>query len=97
MYTVQMQEECGCFKKSEYTNNNSFKTQQDAYNYSIILAELMNEEFCGRHKFYSQRAEAITLLLEWLLMLLMFLGVALVFLVMWVVVLRMIGPLKLLT
>ncbi|PHR56350.1 MAG: hypothetical protein COA44_08310 [Arcobacter sp.] len=57
MYTVRMQEECACFKKSEYTNNNEFKTQQDAYNYSMVLAELMNEEFCGRHKFYSQRAQ----------------------------------------
>ena len=57
MYTVQMEEECGCFKKSEYTNNNSFQTQQDAYNYANIVAEFMNEEFCGKHTFYSQRAE----------------------------------------
>ncbi|MFC2073949.1 hypothetical protein ACFLR3_01725 [Campylobacterota bacterium] len=57
MYTVQMEQECGCFKKSKYTNNNIFKTQQEAYQYSNVLAELMNEEFCGRHTFYSQRAE----------------------------------------
>ncbi len=57
MYTVQMEQECGCFKKSEYTNNNIFQTQQEAYQYSNVLAELMNEEFCGRHTFYSQRAE----------------------------------------
>jgi hypothetical protein len=56
MYTVQMEDECACFKKSEYTNN-TFNTQQEAYKYANILAELMNEEFCGRHKFYSQRAE----------------------------------------
>lgn len=57
MYMVQMEEECECFKKSDYTNNNSFKTQQEAYQYSNILVELMNEEFCGKHTFYSQRAE----------------------------------------
>ena len=57
MYTVQMEKECECFKKSEYTNNNTFPTQQEAYNYANILAELMNEEFCGRHTFYSERAE----------------------------------------
>ena len=57
MYTVQMEQECGCFKKSEYANNTSFATQQEAYQYSNILAELMNEEFCGRHTFSSQRAE----------------------------------------
>ena len=49
MYTVQMEQECGCFQKSEYTNNTSFPTQQEAYNYSNIVAELMNEEFCGKH------------------------------------------------
>ncbi len=57
MYTVQMEQECECFKKSEYSNNNTFKTQQDAYNYSNIVAELMNEEFCSQHTFYAQRAE----------------------------------------
>ena len=57
MYTVSMEKECECFVKSEYTNNNTFKTQQEAYNYAIILAELMNEEFCGRHLFEAQRAE----------------------------------------
>lgn len=55
MFTVQMEHECGCFKRSEYTNNKSFETQKDAYNYSNILAELMNEEFCGKHMFVSEK------------------------------------------
>lgn len=54
MFTVQMEKECACFKKSEYTNNNSFATQQEAYQYAKILEELMNEEFCGKHTFYSE-------------------------------------------
>jgi len=57
MYTVVMEKECECFKKSEYTNNNTFKTQQEAYNYSNLIAEFMNEEFCGRHTFFSEPAE----------------------------------------
>lgn len=57
MYKVFMEKECACFEKSEYTNNNTFKTQQEAYNYANILAELMNEEFCSKHTFYSQVAE----------------------------------------
>ena len=57
MYTVQMEQECECFKKSEYSNNNSYKTQQDAYNYAKIVVELMNEEFCSQHIFYSEPAE----------------------------------------
>ncbi|MEA1879835.1 MAG: hypothetical protein U9N11_04260 [Campylobacterota bacterium] len=57
MYTVYMEKECACFSKSEYTNNNTFEKQQDAYAYVNALVELMNEEFCGKHTFYSQRAE----------------------------------------
>ncbi|MEA3371773.1 MAG: hypothetical protein U9Q40_10575 [Campylobacterota bacterium] len=55
MYTVQIEHECGCFKKSEYEREKSFETQKDAYQYSNILAEIMNEEFCSKHLFESQR------------------------------------------
>jgi len=55
MYTVQMEHECGCFKRSEYASEKSFDNQQDAYNYSNIVAEFMNEEFCSKHLFFAQR------------------------------------------
>jgi hypothetical protein len=54
MYTVQMEHECGCFKRSEYTNNKTFEKREDAHNYSNILIELMNEEFCKKHHFFMQ-------------------------------------------
>ncbi|MDF1877318.1 hypothetical protein JHD47_05760 [Sulfurimonas sp. SAG-AH-194-L11] len=57
MYTVQMENECACFIKSEYTNNNTFTTQSEAYQYANILAELMNEEFCSKHTFVAEIAE----------------------------------------
>ena len=57
MYKVQMEKECGCFKKSEYTNNVTFETQQDAYKYATTVAELMNEEFCGTHNFTAHKAD----------------------------------------
>jgi hypothetical protein len=57
MYKVQVEHECGCFKKSEYNNNKSFENQQDAYQYAKILEELMNEEFCKKHLFFVQKAE----------------------------------------
>lgn len=57
MYRVIMQEECSCFLKSEYSREKEFATQKEAYEYSKVLAELMNEEFCKRHLFYSQIAE----------------------------------------
>ena len=64
MYTVAMEKECECFQKSEYTNNNTFQTQREAYNYSNILAELMNEEFCSRHTFYSEPAQDNTFVIR---------------------------------
>ena len=57
MYTVQIEHECGCFKKSEFAREKSFDTQKDAYNYSNIVAEFMNEEFCSKHHFFAQKAE----------------------------------------
>ena len=63
MYTVQMEKECGCFKKSEYSNNMTFETQQDAYKYANMVAEFMNEEFCGTHTFAAHRAEGSNFLI----------------------------------
>ncbi|MDQ7046094.1 MAG: hypothetical protein Q9M39_00070 [Sulfurovum sp.] len=57
MYIVQIENECKCFKKSEYSNNKTFETQQDAYQYANILAELMNDEFCSTHTFSAHRAQ----------------------------------------
>lgn len=64
MYTVQIQNECKCFKKSEYENNKTFETQKDAYQYATILTELMNEEFCATHTFASQRVGEDTFLIS---------------------------------
>lgn len=55
MYAVQVEHQCGCFKRSEYSAYKEFEAQQDAYNYSKILCELMNDDFCGQHHFFSQR------------------------------------------
>lgn len=56
MYTVQMEHECGCFKRSEYASEKSFENQQDAYNYANIVTEFINEEFCGKHLFFAQKS-----------------------------------------
>ena len=60
MYTVVMEQECGCFKKSEFTNNNTFDSRQEANQYATLAAEIMSEDFCGKHNFYAQRAEGDT-------------------------------------
>ena len=54
MYTVQMEHECACFKKSDYKKEKSFENQKDAYNYAHIVAEFMNEDFCTTHVFTPQ-------------------------------------------
>jgi len=55
MNTVEIDFECGCFKKSEYEAKKTFDNQQDAYQYTNILVELMNEEFCSTHLFVAQQ------------------------------------------
>ncbi len=55
MNTVEVEFECGCFKRSEYEAKKTFDNQRDAYNYANILVELMNEEFCTKHLFVSQQ------------------------------------------
>jgi len=57
MYTVQMEHQCGCFKRSEFESEKSFEKQQDAYNYANIASELMSEEFCGKHLFFAQKTD----------------------------------------
>lgn len=55
MYTVKMERECACFKKSEYKSEKTFDNQQDAQNYTNILIEFMAEDFCTTHLFFSQK------------------------------------------
>lgn len=57
MYTVVMEKECACFKKSDFSNNNCFKTRREANQYANLAAEIMSEDFCKKHTFYSQRLE----------------------------------------
>jgi len=57
MYTVQIENECGCFKKSEYESKKSFENQKDAYNYANIVTEFMNEDFCQTHLFTAYKTE----------------------------------------
>ncbi|MDH5464063.1 MAG: hypothetical protein OEW60_00460 [Thiovulaceae bacterium] len=57
MNTVEIEFECGCFKKSDFEKKVSFENQQDAYNYTKIATEIMNEDFCSKHEFVGMRSE----------------------------------------
>jgi hypothetical protein len=54
MFTVEVEKECGCFRRSEYQKEKSFDTRDEAFLYSKALEELMNEEFCGKHRFIAK-------------------------------------------
>ncbi|MDF1883517.1 hypothetical protein JHD49_06145 [Sulfurimonas sp. SAG-AH-194-C21] len=56
MYTVTMEKECACFIKSEYQKETSFQFQNQAYQYTTEVMELMNEEFCQTHMFYAEKS-----------------------------------------
>ncbi len=51
MYTVQMEKECGCFKKSDFQNNLQFESKDHALMQAIEMSKEMNEEFCQKHEF----------------------------------------------
>ena len=54
MYKVEVPHQCGCFKRSEYKAEKTFDDINEAIAYTEALTELMNDEFCGKHKFSPQ-------------------------------------------
>jgi hypothetical protein len=55
MFKVEVERECGCFKKSEYQKEKSFESKDEALLYTEAITELMNEEFCSKHYFSAHR------------------------------------------
>lgn len=51
MSTINIAQECGCFKRSELENNVTFNNKDDALIEAKKMENHMNEEFCGKHKF----------------------------------------------
>jgi hypothetical protein len=51
MYTIEIEKECSCFKKSGLENNMTFDTREDMYNKARVLECRMNQEFCMKHFF----------------------------------------------
>ena len=51
MYKINITKECGCFKKSEYENNISFDSKDDALLQAKNMTDHMNNKFCGKHTF----------------------------------------------
>ncbi|WP_296823641.1 hypothetical protein [Sulfurovum sp.] len=51
MFTITVEKECGCFRKSDFTNNVSFETKDDALIEAMKMVKHMNEAFCNKHEF----------------------------------------------
>ena len=51
MYTIEMEKECGCFKKSGHSSELTFETREDMINKARVLECLMNQQFCMKHFF----------------------------------------------
>jgi len=51
MFTINIEKECGCFKKSDLKNNQSFEDKDDALIKAMNMVNFMNKEFCQKHEF----------------------------------------------
>ena len=51
MYKIEMEKECGCFKKSGLDSVMEFESREDMYNKARVLECRMNQEFCMKHFF----------------------------------------------
>jgi hypothetical protein len=54
MYTIVVEKECGCFKRSGFENNQTFANKADAHMKAKILECKMNQEFCHTHYFEAE-------------------------------------------
>ncbi|MBD3841705.1 MAG: hypothetical protein IE909_07450 [Campylobacterales bacterium] len=51
MFTINVDKECGCFKRSAYENNMTFESKDDALMQANLMITHMNTKFCGKHSF----------------------------------------------
>lgn len=51
MFTVRMEKECGCFKRSGMESSKTFSTKDDAMIEAQEWTAEMNETFCKKHNF----------------------------------------------
>ncbi len=51
MFTINIEKECGCFKKSDFHNNENFADKDRALTEALSMVEYMNNNFCQKHQF----------------------------------------------
>lgn len=51
MSKLIIEKECGCFRSSQHSNNQEFKSKDEALISGQSMLEDMNNNFCGQHQF----------------------------------------------
>ena len=51
MITLEMEKQCGCFKKSDFQALQRFDTKEQAHKVATAMCEEMSENFCQKHNF----------------------------------------------
>jgi len=51
MFTINIEKECGCFKKSDFKNNKRFEDKDEALIEAMNMVKTMNDEWCQKHEF----------------------------------------------
>lgn len=51
MFTVTIEKECTCFKRSKYEARQSFSSEEEAFEVATKMAKQMTREFCKNHAF----------------------------------------------
>ncbi len=51
MITVKMEKQCGCFKRSDFKEEQTFDSKEEALKEALAMCEDMNETFCQKHNF----------------------------------------------
>lgn len=65
MFTINVEKECGCFKREGYKNNQTFETKEAAMKEAEGMVEDMNETFCQKHVFeIEDNGETITIKMD---------------------------------
>jgi len=54
MFKIIVEQECGCFKKSNLENGISIDSKDGALLKSLEMRDTMNDDFCGKHTFKVQ-------------------------------------------
>lgn len=51
MFKIILDKECGCFRRSSFKNNIEFSSKDEAFEKSLEMVKIMNEDFCDKHVF----------------------------------------------